>query len=60
MKKEKERNGFDGKFVLRTTVTLMVVFFLGVTLAMLFLPGPEGNDTQEPRQTVQRTVRYAP
>lgn len=60
MKKEKERNGFDGKFVLRTTVTLMAVFFLGVTLAMLFLPGPERKGVQEPRQTVQRTVRYAP
>lgn len=60
MKKEKERNGFDGKFVLRTTVTLMVAFFLGVILAMLFLPGPEGNGAQEPRRTVQRSTRYAP
>lgn len=60
MKKEKEHKKFDEKFVLRTTVTLMIAFFLGVTLAMLFLPGPEGNGVREPRRTVQRTVRYAP
>ena len=60
MKKEKERNGFDEKFVLRASVTLMIVFFLGVTLTMLFLPGPEKTGMQEPRQTVQRNTRYAP
>lgn len=60
MKKEKEHKKFDGKFVLRTTATLMVAFFLGVTLAMLFLPEPEGKGVTEPRRTVQRTVRYAP
>lgn len=61
MKKEKERNGFDEKFVLRVSVTMMIVFFLGVTLAMLFLPGPEGKGVQEPQQTtVQRNTRYAP
>lgn len=60
MKKEKEYKKFDEKFVLRASVTLMAVFFLGVTLAMLFLPGPEGNGVREPRQTVQRSTRYAP
>jgi hypothetical protein len=38
----------------------MAVFFLGVTLAMLFLSGSEGKGVQEPRQTVQRNTRYAP
>ena len=60
MKKEKERNGFDEKFVLRASVTMMIVFFLGVTLAMLFLPGPEGKGGPEPQRTVQRSTRYAP
>jgi hypothetical protein len=60
MKKEKERNGFDEKFVLKASVTLMIVFFLGVTLAMLFLPGPEEKGGPEPQQTVQRSTRYAP
>lgn len=60
MKKEKEQNGFDEKFVLKASVTLMIVFFLGVILAMLFTPGPEGSGVQEPRRTVQRNTRYAP
>lgn len=61
MKKEKEQSGFDEKFVLKASVTMMIVFFLGVTLAMLFLPGPEGNGVTEPQQTtVQRNTRYAP
>lgn len=60
MKKEKEQNGFDGKFALRTTVTLMIIFFIGVILAMIFPPEPEGKCVQEPRRTVQRNTRYAP
>ena len=60
MKKEKEYKEFDEKFVLKASVTLMIVFFLGVTLAMLFLPGPEGKGIQEPQRTVQRNTRYAP
>ena len=57
---KKEQNEFDEKFVLRASVTLMIVFFLGVTMAMLFLPGPEKKGMPEPRQTVQRNTRYAP
>lgn len=60
MKKEKEQNGFDEKFVLKASVTLMIVFFLGIILAMIFLPEPEGNGVQEPQRTVQRSTRYAP
>ena len=61
MKKEKEYKEFDEKFVLKASVTLMIVFFLGVTLAMLFVPGPEKTGIQEPqRTTVQRNTRYAP
>lgn len=60
MKKEKEHKKFDEKFVLKASVTLMIVFFLGVTLAMLFLPGPEGSGVREPQRTVQRSTRYAP
>lgn len=57
---KKEHKKFDEKFVLRASVTLMAVFFLGVTLAMIFMPGPEGKGVWEPRQTVQRNTRYAP
>lgn len=61
MKKEKEYKEFDEKFVLKASVTLMIVFFLGVALAMIFMPGPEGNSVMEPqRTTVQRNTRYAP
>lgn len=60
MKKEKEHKKFDEKFVLRASVTLMAVFFLGVTLAMIFMPVPEGKGVQEPQRTVQRNTRYAP
>ena len=61
MKKEKEYKEFDEKFVLKASVTLMIVFFLGVTLAMLFVPGPEEKGMQEPqRTTIQRNTRYAP
>lgn len=60
MKKEKEHKEFDEKFVLKASVTLMTVFLLGVTLAMLFLPGPEGKGGPEPQRTVQRNTRYAP
>ena len=60
MKKEKEQTKFDEKFVLKASVTLMIVFFLGVTLTMLFLPEPEGSGVREPQRTVQRNTRYAP